>query len=297
DSGADMENGCSVICVAVETIGERANGGDNLGERDKEHQFIQRHFGPCFQPRSVLTPPASSLLSHSHCARALLGEPGCERLELHLPFLSRCTRAHGLVPEIYQGFACLKVGVMCERVKTGWVGGRQGRLQYYRQDRAGIEFIKMGILKARADLESRRGLRPEPQRFAKHNESPLLFPQRRHTDLAPGHISLWCEMSRRESPIINGACYSCFSRGQEACDFACLCLPPSALSQSNYPACLSSQTLLRCSLPLLPSFNPTENDKRAARERMDKPISRHLLINGMIASVSTDFSNRSPLFY
>lgn len=28
DSGADMENGCSVICVAVETIGERANGED-----------------------------------------------------------------------------------------------------------------------------------------------------------------------------------------------------------------------------------------------------------------------------
>lgn len=28
DSGADMENGCSVICVAVETIGERAPGED-----------------------------------------------------------------------------------------------------------------------------------------------------------------------------------------------------------------------------------------------------------------------------
>lgn len=33
-------------------------GGDNLGVRDKEHQFIQQHFGPRSQPRSALTPPA-----------------------------------------------------------------------------------------------------------------------------------------------------------------------------------------------------------------------------------------------
>lgn len=96
----------------------------------------------------------------------------------------------------------------------------------------------------------------------------------------------------------------------------CLCLPPSALSQSNYPwvkdntasagLCHSPYIPVPAYLhkpfcaalcPLLPSFNPTENDKRAVRERTGKAISRHLLIKGMIASIFAELVfHCSPLF-